>query len=588
MTRRFPPLFNHQVYSLRLQAEMLALGARVSRPHLGLIVAVLAVSMSLSRVSVWIWAPWLAAAALISTAGFIFRRRYCRIDEEDPDADTLKTGEWRGFCYSAAVGLLWGLSGWLMSPGQHEYNVVLTIIYLGVGAGAGAIAIFGLGHMLAGAILSSLLFVSRFPGIFPDLWQILAVLFLLYHFVIVRMALERRDVIAQNMKLRADRENLLEQQALEVARTRQASLDKSAFLAAASHDLRQPVHAVMLLGHALRMRVRDGESGELVEKILEAGNALSEQFNNLMDLSRLEGGAYKLNFTRTALDGFLEQLCGSHRQVAATHGIGLDLRVDHRLRRRAVFTDTGLLGRVMDNLLANAVKFSGSGRRILVTARLKRGHVVLAVADQGQGIPEDQRDNIFKPYVQLNNPTRDRSRGIGLGLSIVQEAASLLGGTLQLHSVPGRGSCFSLDLGVQDLEPLQDNAGVFRAQPLPVPGNLKDRRLLLVEDDPMAASALIAWASGWGLTVEHHADPSTVAASPEPDLILCDIRLPGERDGIEWLTDWLGDWPKARGLLLSGELLAETHERAEQEGLMLLSKPVNPDLLLQTLNGLLR
>ncbi|WP_130413323.1 hybrid sensor histidine kinase/response regulator [Fluviicoccus keumensis] len=589
MTVRFPPLFNHQVYPPRLQAEMLALGARVSRPHLGIIIATMTLAVSLDKVSSPLLAGWYLFAILTSLGGFLFRRRFWRIDAEHPDPHRLRNGELQGFAYSAAVGLLWGVSGLLMTPGDDEHNLILTIIYLGVGAGAGSIAIFGLGHMLIGAILSSLLFVSRFPVVFPEHWQLLATLFLLYHFVIVRMALERRDVIAQNMRLREDKEALLEQQAIEVARTKQANQDKSAFLAAASHDLRQPVHAVMLLGHALRLRVRDGESGELVEKILEAGHALSEQFNNLMDLSRLEGGAYRLNFTRLGLEDFLQRLCATHRQAAAAHDIRLRLRIDDRLRRQALYSDTGLLGRILDNLLANAVKFSTAGGHILVTARIRRGHVILAVLDQGRGIPPDQQENVFKPYVQLDNPTRDRSRGIGLGLSIVQEAASLLGARICLHSEAGRGCRFELDLGELVLEPLDESRPIgFRPKPLPSPGNLTGKRLLLVEDDPMAAAALIAWAGNWGLTVEHHADPKTVPGSAEPDLILCDIRLPGHQDGIEHLTDWLAEWPGARGLLLSGELSPETHERAEQEGLILLSKPVNPDLLLQTLNGLLR
>ncbi len=160
-------------------------------------------------------------------------------------------------------------------------------------------------------------------------------LFLLYHFVVVRMALERRDVIAENMRLRSEKDGLLEQQALEVARTRQANQDKSAFLAAASHDLRQPVHALMLLSHALRRRVAEPESVVLVERILEAGTALADQFNNLMDLSRLEGGAYKLNGVRFALDEFLLKAAASHRQVAESRGLSLRLRMDRRLRKPA-------------------------------------------------------------------------------------------------------------------------------------------------------------------------------------------------------------------------------------------------------------
>jgi signal transduction histidine kinase len=583
-----PLLFNHQVYSPRLQAEMLALGVRVSRPHLGLIVATLVLVTGRDHApATGLWA-WYLLACLVSTGGFLFRRRFLHIDREPPDTARLRRGELAGLAYSAAVGLVWGLSGLFMAPGQPEHNVLLTIIYLGVGAGAGSIAIFGLGHMLAGALLSCLLFVSRFPDIYPAQWGLLTVLFLLYHFVVVRMALERRDVIAENMRLRSEKDSLLEQQAQEVARTRQANQDKSAFLAAASHDLRQPVHALMLLSHALRRRVAEPESVVLVERILEAGTALADQFNNLMDLSRLEGGAYKLNGVRFALDEFLLKAAASHRQVAESRGLSLRLRMDRRLRKTSLHTDTGLLVRVLDNLLANAIKFSSPGGKVLLSARLQGNCLALGVHDNGPGIPADQQQHIFKPYVQLDNPTRDRARGIGLGLSIVQEATALLGGELRLCSRPGAGSHFRLFLDRNAVDLAAGSHGERQPPAPPVVAGLRGHHLLLVEDDPMAAAALMVWAEGQGLNVTHRAHPEQVDRNAAPDLILCDIRLPGDRDGIDCLAEWLDIWPDARGLLLSGELLPETHERAEQEGLLLLSKPVNPDLLLQTLSGLLR
>jgi DNA-binding NtrC family response regulator len=117
---------------------------------------------------------------------------------------------------------------------------------------------------------------------------------------------------------------------------------------------------------------------------------------------------------------------------------------------------------------------------------------------------------------------------------------------------------------------------------------LRHRKLLLVEDDPMSAQALITWAQDLGLVADHHSQPYTVMTAEKPDVIVCDIRLASSKDGIEWLSEWLEYWPDARGLLISGELAAETHERAEQEGLLLLSKPVDPDVLLQTFMGLLR
>ena len=588
MAVRLPPLFNHQTYSPRLQAELLALGSGQSRPHLSLIVALLTVLTSMAPLPPALTVPWLLGAFLAATLGFAFRYRYRDCDRRPMTREALRRGEVFGLCYSASVGVLWGFSSQLMVPGNAEHNLIITMIYLGVCAGAGAIAIFGLGHLLMGSALSLVLFVSHFPVIFPHRWLFLTVMFGLFHFVVVRMAWERSQIIAANMKLRKEKELLLEQQQLEVQKAHQANQDKSAFLAAASHDLRQPVHALMLLGHALRLRVPDGESGALVERILEAGQALSEQFNNLMDLSRLESGAYRLNPSWLPLTDFTARCLNAHRQWATDQQLQLRLRLDYRLRDQAVLADSGLLTRVLDNLLVNAIKFSQPGNSILLTVRLQGGRPVFAVRDQGRGIPADQHQTIFKPYVQLDNPTRDRAKGIGLGLSIVQEAASLLGGEIRLISSPGRGSRFSLTLPEGCWQPIREtHRDSGRLRP-PVGGNLKGRRLLLVEDDPMAAAALTAWAGTWGLVVMHYADPGGVTNDVAPDLILCDIRLPGTRDGIDWLSDWLVVWPKARGLLLSGELLPEVHERAEQEGLLLLAKPVDPDLLLQTITGLLR
>ncbi len=588
MRIHLPPLFNHQLYPQALQAELLALGVSQSRPHLSILVATLVVFISWSTLSISLALTWLAGAIITAIIGFSFKWRYQHSDQIAITPLQLRQGEWFGLFYSGSVGLLWGCSSQLMLPGQFDHNLIITMMYLGVCAGAGSIAIFGLGHLLMGSIISAGFFIGRFPELFPQHWLSLAVMFSLYHFVILRTAWERSKIIVANIVLRKEKELLLEQQRLEVARVLQANQDKSAFLAAASHDLRQPVHALMLLGHALRLRLPTGEAGMLVERILEAGQALSDQFNNLMDLSRLEGGAYRLNYSHIALEDFMQRLCAAHRQVAAAKDITLKLRFRRDLQQQAVYSDVGLLGRILDNLIANAIKFSTANSRIVVTARQVSGFLCLGVHDQGFGIPEEQQQNIFKPYVQLDNPSRDRAKGIGLGLSIVDEATNLLGAQLTVTSKVGHGSHFVLHLSADMLVAKQNADSVMPPRVFPNVTNLQGRRLLLVEDDPMAASALITWAQNWGLIVEHYAVPTAVINAQQPDLILCDIRLPDERDGIDWLTDWLMEWPDARGLLLSGELLTETHQRAEQEGLLLLSKPVDPDMLLQTLSGMLR
>ncbi len=582
--------FNHQQYDAPLCAEMLSLGVQQTRPHLSFLLAVLAVITAVKPLAINVIAIWLSAAFITMLIGFAFKSySQQQFTAASLSLSKLQQLEKAGMFYSACIGLLWGNSSHLLLAGEVEHNLVITMIYLGVCAGAGSIAIFGLGHFLIGSIGALWFFIGYFPYVFPQHWLELSGFFIIYHAVLMRMALERNAIIIANMRLRRDKEQLLIQQQREVDKAQQANIEKSAFLAAASHDLRQPVHALMLLGHALKLRLPTGENARLVERILEAGQALAEQFNNLMDLSHMEGGIYKLNIQRVHLAEFIYRQSMGHQQVAQQKNVQMRIKIDHRLQHQAIESDQALLGRVLDNFLANAIKFSRPQTKVLVTLRLKNKHIVLSVYDQGIGFPLAEKKQIFKPYVQLNNANRDRAKGIGLGLSIVHEATVLLAAKVDVKSTVGRGSCFSLVLPQSPSYTIQP--WVYAAKPANEQQSLdklRHRKLLLVEDDPMSAQALITWAQDLGLVVDHHPQPDTVMTAEKPDIIICDIRLASSKDGIEWLSEWLVYWPDARGLLISGELAAETHERAEQEGLLLLSKPVDPDVLLQTFMGLLR
>ncbi|WP_162932640.1 ATP-binding response regulator [Solimonas sp. K1W22B-7] len=579
-------LFNYQAYSPQLATELLALGWGSLRPWLSPLAVGVVAALCWAVVDHSLLLSWLAFSAVNGALGLLLRRRYQQISVMA--LQELRIGEWLALLHGGVLlGAIWGALGLLLVPGLANHNLMIVMIYMAVSVSAASIASFGLAHVLSASAVSLGLLLPPLHHTFPGHWGQLAVMFLFFHATIIQAVLVRHHGNARNLMLEQEKDRLLEQQRSAAESAQRANREKSAFLAAASHDLRQPLHALMLTSHALRMRVPEGESRDLVDRVLEAGQALSDQFNGLMDLSKLEGGAYRLNQQPTPLMELLPRAIASHRQIAEHKGLRLRLKVDRRLQRRALDTDPTLLGRAIHNLLDNAIKFSPAGRGVLLSARLRRGGVELAVQDQGIGIAAAEVGQVFKPYVQLHNPTRDRSQGIGLGLSIVQEAANLLGARLRLHSQPGRGSRFSLDLPEAALialpargataAPVADAAPVLR---------LRDRHLLLVEDDPMAAAALQTWAGDWGLRISHRSNPADVEEALQPDLILCDVRLPGERDGIDWLTDWLAQWPEARGLLLSGELAAETHQRAEQEGLLLLTKPVPPDLLLRTLAGM--
>jgi len=583
-------LFNHRRYPAGTQQALLLIGVSGLRPWISLLLACLLVSACADNGRTTLAIAWWCLALASTLAGMAYRRHWQRRLSRPQPPEVLRRGEYWGIAYALLLAILWGSISQFMQP-EDDANLLLAMTYFGVCAASASLSALGMANISAGALLAFILFSLPMPRIYPTHWSWFVVMLAFYHLVLLIGVRQRLDMMARNLELTRSQEDLLLAQRQETARANRANQDKSAFLAAASHDLRQPVHAIMLLGHALQMRPQDDASRQLVTQILSAGKALSDQFNSLMELSRLESGKYAPSRQTLPLRDFLERKREGFREVAASRGMSLRVRPDRRLARAQLSTDLSLLNRIIDNLLDNALKFSPAGGRVLLTARRRQGRLCLAVLDQGSGIPAEARERIFLPHVQLDNPARDRARGIGLGLSIVKEAAQLLGAELRLNSRPGRGSGFLLTLPADMLE-LPDRPETTPAPHAPAKpvrsADLHDLRLLIVEDDPMVAHALRHWATSWGMRVSHHAHPGEVDSLRDVDLVICDIRLPDDRDGIDWLSQWLAAWPDTAGLLVSGEAGEAVQERAEQEGLLLLAKPVDPDLLLRTLLRLKR
>jgi signal transduction histidine kinase len=594
-------LFNHHRYDRATQQALLSLGIASLKPWLSVVLAVLLVVFCTGPEQRQLATIWLSWAVLSCGLGLWYCQHWRERLTEELSQATLRRAELWGIGYgSISVAILWGSSSLFMHPDRISTfmhpdqisNLMIAMIYFGVCAGAAAMSVLGMAHMGTGALVACLTFTHRLPVLFPDNWIGFTLMVVLYHFVILMSSWQRHQTVVQNLILTQEQERLLHYQRSETARANKANQDKSSFLAAASHDLRQPVHAIMLLGHALHMKTQDEEARVLVEQMLAAGKVLSDQFNDLMELSRLESGVYKLSISPLFPGEFLRRKLQAHQEIATSKNITLRLALGWRLPYYRVATDISLLNRILDNLLGNAIKFSPPGASILLSAQLHQGRLRLAIHDQGQGIPPEEQANIFLPYVQLDNPTRERSRGIGLGLSIVKEAASLLQAELTLRSRPGHGSCFMLTLPAGTLTQKTSAMSVTPAFShtfdTPEAFWLRGKKLLIVEDDLMVATALRIWAESWGMQVQHHVDPTSVPPMLAADLVICDIRLPGEHDGIYWLSQWLADWPNAGGVLVSGEAGESVQERAEQEGLLLLAKPVDPDILLRTLISLKR
>jgi signal transduction histidine kinase len=589
MTPMSTSLFNYQRYDRATQQALLLVGMSALKPWFSVALAILLVATCFDMVNPSLAFIWLMAVVIVAGFGHWSRRKWTALAQHKLSLTELKKAEYWGVFYAAMVAVVWGSISQFMVMG-HVNNLLIAMIYFGTCAAIAAISVFGMATMGVAGVIAFSIFVQPLQKIFPSFWIGYTVIIALYHVVIFQSSWQRHRIVAHNIELTQEQERLIQYQRQETARANKANQDKSSFLAAASHDLRQPVHAIMLLGHTLLMKPLDAEVRELTDQMLEASKALSDQFNSLMELSRLESGNYTVSLKPLQLPVFLHRKRQAFAEVAEQKNITLQLDVDTRLPDYIV-TDGSLLSRILDNLIGNAIKFSSPHQAVLISAKLRKGRLRLAVLDQGIGIAKTEHGNIFQPYVQLDNPIRDRSLGIGLGLSIVKEAAVLLQAELSVHSRLGQGSCFVISLPSSTVQHAYTATEPLSPPRMMSPEEtawLQGKRMLVVEDDPMVANALCVWAKSLGMLVQHHMDPREVSSELAVDFVICDIRLPGEHDGIYWLSEWLAEWPNTGGVLISGENGEIVQQRAEHEGLILLAKPVDPHILLHTLMSLKR
>lgn len=351
-----------------------------------------------------------------------------------------------------------------------------------------------------------------------------------------------------------------------------ATLAKSRVIAYASHDLRQPLHALQLFISHLKQERAAPEAAALIQSIDASAQALVELLDGLLDLYRMESGLIRAARRAVPVADLWDKLHSSFAGMAATKR--LQLRLRHSDLRIA--TDPQLMQRVLLNLVSNAIRYTDKGG-VLVACRRRGDHACLQVWDTGRGIPEDLLGEVFKEFVQLDNAERGREKGLGLGLSIVERATRLMGNRLSLRSVPGRGSCFSIEVPLADQaqgldEPAETAGSIAEA-------DLANCSILVVEDDALARRALVDLLRSWDCVVTEAADAEAALSAIEqgcrPDVIATDLRLPNRGDGISLVRQArlrLGRHVPA--FLISGDTGAWVMGAANDAGLPLLHKPV--------------
>ncbi len=541
----------------------------VAAPAAAAAAAILAGGLAaLGQVAPWTAAAWVAYMSACALANLALRALYRRSPSSRES--------WRawGLAFSIinlAVGLGFGWAP-IGLPDGGRVGVVFLILTVTLCVAAGAITAFGpylptfVPFFLAATVPFA---ISGFFASDPLLHRLAPVLMLSYIGGMGALGLRANRAFAQLVRLQIETEELAEDLQRQKEIAERANLAKSTFLAAASHDLRQPVHALGLFVGALRSLASAKDAAPLIDQIESSVEAMEGLFGALLDVSRLDAGVVVVDRRTVAIGSILARVCADSAPEAEAKGV----RFDWVGSSAVVVSDPVLLERIVRNLVSNAVRYTDLGR-VLVGCRRASGGLVVQVWDTGVGIAAGERERIFQEYYQIGNPERDRAKGLGLGLAIVRRLAALLGAELTLRSEPGKGSCFAIAV------PLATGPASLSAPAERPLSRVPAGRLIVVVDDEAPiragmAKLLASW--GYDIVAEGSGDEAIarLATRPtRPDLFICDYRLRGAENGLDLIERLRGEYNAAiAAILLTGDTAPELLSAARARGLIVLHKP---------------
>lgn len=362
-----------------------------------------------------------------------------------------------------------------------------------------------------------------------------------------------------------------------------ANLAKSRFLAAASHDLRQPLHALGLFLSELAQQPLDERSRQITGRLTASTEAMEGLLDSLLDISRLDAGVLTPERSVFDMRAKLEHIVAGQTSAAAARGLDLRLRCPPCW----AVSDPLLFERIVANLLGNAIRYTPQGR-VLVTCRRRGERLRVEVRDSGLGIAADDHQVIFQEFVQLGNAERARDKGLGLGLAIVRRLVDLLGHRLELRSAPGWGSVFAVELPAA--RPPEPVPGDREALAL---GHFDGLQVALADDDALALAAMSSLLASWGCEVSsvHTADEllDAVANGRTPDILITDLRLGGTTDGLALIAAVRSQAGRTElpAVLISGDTAPDSLARIQATGVPMLHKPVRPARLRALMHRLL-
>ena len=488
-----------------------------------------------------------------------------------------------------ASGALWGIAAWFFSAfgsGPHQIALVLVVYTFCVAS----VPILGPQYRLF-VLFVLMVFAPAIARVALSAttlgWELATVMAVA---MAMTMLLGRnyRVSFERGVRLKLRNEALAVQLRAEKAvadaarhEAEVANRAKTQFFTAASHDLRQPLHAMGLFAEALRARVHEPEVAQLVNSINESVDALEGLFSELLDITRIDSGGVEVHAENFELAEVFRKVRLHFEPAAFEKGLALRIRGG----RRVALADPLLVERVVRNLVSNAIRYTQDGS-VLLSCRKLGDRLRVQVWDTGPGISADEQARIFEEFYQVPgtpSSTVEQKKGLGLGLAIVKRLCALMAAPLSLHSEVGRGSVFTFEL------PLGSGP---RAAPRSKPGKgaggvtLEGQRIVIVEDEPAVREGLEVLLRGWGATIVSLDSVAAVRAwaaaegAPAPSLVIADYRLDNGETGIEAIAAVRARFGRGvPALVVTGSSMTGHDKEALEHDFHLLIKPVLPNKL---------
>lgn len=513
---------------------------------------------------------WLTAMIVVLILRAVLYFRYIR------SGKNRRASQWsRWYVIFAGIsGLVWGSAGVILfSYEQLEFQALILLVLAGMGAGSASVLPMYLPAFYAylpASMLPAGLMMFYQGGKFHLFMGVFDLVFLLGVLAFGRAI---GDAFRSSLELRFVNSDLVADLQKQKDELQRANLAKSKFLAAASHDLRQPMHALSLFSEILDQQAPDEQTRELAGNISSSVGVLERLFSSLLDISRLDAGVLSSEIEVFNLRDVVDHVFNDCQSQA------LEKQLEFNIEGCDAYTqsDPTLLERILRNLVINAIRYTHTGS-VTIRCEVVADGLRLSVNDTGIGIDPDERENIFEEFTQLGNPERDRTKGLGLGLSIVRRLTKLLQHPMEFHSEPGKGTSFSLLLPACQ-QPVQ-HTHMDSKTPDKLDTDLR-LRVLVIDDDPEVRTGMRLLLESWGCSVKSSATADQAlrlaGGAEQFDAIIADFRLPENARGtrlVEKIRKIQGRPVPA--LLVTGDTETARLQEARDYGLQLLHKPVQP------------